>query len=65
MKVRYVGDGSQYVIGRPALPDAIEDVDEETAAGLIDTGLYEPVEGTKPKKPKKDADGAAPQGGDA
>ena len=40
-RVRYIGDGSLYVPGRPAVLGAIEAVTEEDAEALIETGLYE------------------------
>jgi hypothetical protein len=41
VRVRYIGDGGQYVIGHPAIPGHEEDVDPDTASALIDSGLYE------------------------
>ena len=71
-QVRYIGDGEHYVPGLPAVEGAIEDVDEEKAASLVETGLYEMVGEVKAPKVKvekvekqPDADGAASAGGDA
>ena len=66
MKVEYAGDGSRYVMGRPAIPGHVEDVDAETGAALIADGLYVEVKEAKPKaKPSSEADGAATGGSDA
>lgn len=55
ISLRYIGDGERYVIGRPASPDAVEVVDPETAAGLVDSGLYEVV-GSTPAAPEGGSD---------
>lgn len=54
--VRYVGDGSTYVIGLPAEPGSEVVVSAEQAQSLIETGIYEFV-GEAPAPPQSDGSG--------
>lgn len=44
-KVRYTGDGTRYVAGITIDPEAETEVPASRAAGLVETGLFEVVEG--------------------
>lgn len=47
--LRYVGDGEHYVIGYPTADIEVEDLDE--TLGLLQTELYEVVEGAVQDQP--------------
>lgn len=56
--VRYIGDGSRYVIGIPTDPAAVTEVPADRAQGILDTGLFELVSGTLPAPPDEATDTA-------